>query len=59
MKLHSAGNAAGSGNILLGDGSGQQMSSAAFRQNWLRNAADAGNFSTASTSPPYVRYCFP
>ena len=61
MKLHSAGNAAGSGNILLGDGSGQQMSSAAFRQNWLRNATDQGNFSTSQsyTSPPYVRYCFP
>jgi prepilin-type N-terminal cleavage/methylation domain-containing protein len=43
-KLHSAGNAAGAGNILLGDGSAQQCTSAAFRLNWLHNAADAGNF---------------
>ena len=43
-KLHSAGNTAGAGNILLGDGSGQQMSSAAFQQNWLKNAADYGQF---------------
>jgi prepilin-type N-terminal cleavage/methylation domain-containing protein len=61
-KLHSAGNTAGAGNILLGDGSGQQMSSAGFQQNWLRNAGDTGNFQTSSstfTSPTYVRYCFP
>jgi len=61
-KLHSAGNTSGAGNILLGDGSGQQMSSAGFQQNWLRNAGDTGNFQTSSstfTSPTYVRYCFP
>jgi prepilin-type N-terminal cleavage/methylation domain-containing protein len=67
MKLHSAGNSAGSGNILLGDGSGQQMSSANFNVSWLKNAADQGNWSpnqTAYASPaagiaPYVRLCFP
>jgi prepilin-type N-terminal cleavage/methylation domain-containing protein len=60
-KLHSAGNTAGAGNILLGDGSGQQMSSAGFQQNWLRNAGDTGNFQSSSTysSPTVVRYCFP
>jgi prepilin-type N-terminal cleavage/methylation domain-containing protein len=64
MKLHSAGNTAGSGNILLGDGSGQQTSSANFNANWLKNAADQGgwnsslqNYSTAI--PPCVRLCFP
>ena len=62
-KVHSAGNTAGAGNILLGDGSSQQCSSASFNQNWLRNAADQGNFNTQAMasyqSPPYVRYCFP
>ena len=66
MKLHSAGNTAGSGNILLGDGSGQQMSSASFNLNWLKNAADQGNFvagspyaTPAAGTAPYVRFCFP
>ncbi len=68
MKLHSAGNTAGSGNILLGDGSGQQMSSAAFDLNWLKNASDQGNFNanqvnTYGNPPagtaPYVHFCFP
>ena len=62
-KLHSAGNTAGAGNILLGDGSGQQMSSAGFQQNWLKNAGDVGNFGPSQTanfaSPNFVRYCFP
>jgi type II secretory pathway pseudopilin PulG len=60
-KLHSAGNTAGAGNILLGDGSGQQCSAASLEQNWLRNASDQGNFSPSQnyTSPPDVRYCFP
>jgi len=60
-KLHSAGNIAGAGNILLGDGSGQQVSSGSFQQNWLKNAADVGNF--YSTQSSYtgnnVRFCFP
>jgi len=64
-KLHTAGNTAGAGNILLGDGSSQQCSSASFRQNWLRNASDQGNFDSAQTSIAQnttsipVRYCFP
>jgi prepilin-type N-terminal cleavage/methylation domain-containing protein len=65
MKLHSAGNVAGSGNILLGDGSGQQTSTANFNANWLKNAADQGGFNSTlantygSTTPPCVRLCFP
>jgi len=43
LKMHSPGNAAGSGNILLGDGSGQQMSSASLRMIWLRNAGTETN----------------
>jgi len=67
MKLHSAGNTAGSGNILLGDGSGQQMSTAAFNVTWLKNAGDQGNWNPNQTAyaspaigqPPYIRLCFP
>ena len=49
-KLHSAQNLAGAGNILLGDGSAQQVTSGGFRVNWLKNAQDLGNFAS-STSP--------
>jgi len=43
-KIHSAGNTSGAGNILLGDGSAQQVTSGNFRLNWLKNATDSGNF---------------
>jgi prepilin-type N-terminal cleavage/methylation domain-containing protein len=59
LKLHSAGNVAGAGNILLGDGSSQQVSSGAFKGTWLKNAADSGNFSGGTSNPSLVRYCFP
>jgi prepilin-type N-terminal cleavage/methylation domain-containing protein len=61
-KMHSAGNTAGAGNILLGDGSGQQVSSGSFQQNWLKNAGDIGNFysTTPSTYVGFaVRQCYP
>jgi prepilin-type N-terminal cleavage/methylation domain-containing protein len=48
-KLHSAGNVAGAGNILLGDGSAQQVTSGNFRQNWLKNAADSTSTNTSPT----------
>jgi prepilin-type N-terminal cleavage/methylation domain-containing protein len=59
-KLHSAGNLAGAGNIMLGDGSAQQVTSGSFRQNWLKNAADMGNFQSSQTPPTgSVRLLFP
>jgi prepilin-type N-terminal cleavage/methylation domain-containing protein len=59
-KLHSAGNTAGAGNILLGDGSAQQCTSASLRQNWLHNAIDAGNYtSSIASSVGPVRLLFP
>jgi hypothetical protein len=62
-KIHSAGNIAGAGNILLGDGSAQQCTSAGLRATWLRNATDAGNFARYDkihTSPGgSVRLLFP
>lgn len=62
-KIHSAGNSAGAGNIMLGDGSAQQCTSAGFRQNWLRNAIDTGNFASFdrihSSTNGSIRLLFP
>jgi hypothetical protein len=38
LKMHSAGNLAGAGNIRLGDGSAQQVTSGTFSKTWLTNA---------------------
>jgi len=61
-KLHTAGNAAGAGNILLGDGSSQQSTSAGLRQNWLHNASDQSTFSSTATpanTAGNIRLLFP
>jgi prepilin-type N-terminal cleavage/methylation domain-containing protein len=58
MAMHSAGNSSGAGNILLGDGSSQQVSSGAFKQQWLINAQDTGNWN-GSVPLNCVRLCFP
>jgi prepilin-type N-terminal cleavage/methylation domain-containing protein len=61
-KLHSAGNLAGAGNIMLGDGSAQQVTSGSFRLNWLKNATDNGDFLTSSaytSAMGDVRLLFP
>jgi prepilin-type N-terminal cleavage/methylation domain-containing protein len=63
-KLHSAGNIAGAGNIMLGDGSAQQVTSGSFRLNWLKNAEDAGGFNSSqsaqyTTASGDVRLLFP
>ena len=58
--MHSAGNAAGAGNILLGDGSGQQCSGAAFNQFWLRNAQGTNNWPVGPVpAVPSIRLVFP
>jgi hypothetical protein len=60
LKMHSGGNTAGAGNILLGDGSGQQMSSASFNQNWLRNAEGTNNWPAGRVpAKPSIRLVFP
>jgi hypothetical protein len=60
-KLHSAGNIAGAGNIMLGDGSAQQCTSAGLRQTWLVNAEDNGFFDSlgGSTASGDVHLIFP
>jgi Tfp pilus assembly protein PilE len=57
LKMHSHGNPAGSANILLGDGSAQQVSSSTFRSVWMVNASTGTNFS--GTNQPGFRLIFP
>jgi type II secretory pathway pseudopilin PulG len=57
-KLHSAGNISGAGNVLLGDGSVQQVSSGNFRLSWLKNAADLMSTNVGTTETT-VRLLFP
>lgn len=60
LKLHSMGNIAGAGNILLGDGSVQQVSSSGFKLNWLKNATDSGNYGPSGPQQANaVRLVFP
>jgi prepilin-type N-terminal cleavage/methylation domain-containing protein len=60
VKLHSAGNTAGAGNILLGDGSVQQVTSSSFKVNWLKNATDNGNYGPSGAyQVNAVRLVFP
>jgi len=54
LKMHSDGNPAGAGNILLGDGSAQQVTSAGFRTNWFKRALQNG-----PTSYSGLRLIFP
>jgi prepilin-type N-terminal cleavage/methylation domain-containing protein len=61
-KLHSSGNSAGAGNIMLGDGSAQQVTSGNLRVNWLKNAEDSGNFTSSSaysSAGGFIRLLFP
>jgi type II secretory pathway pseudopilin PulG len=60
MKMHSASNAAGAGNILLGDGSAQLASSAHFRQDWLSHADPTTNWPAGHVpAAPSIRLVFP
>jgi hypothetical protein len=60
LKMHSFGNALGVGNILLGDGSAQQDSSAGFRTNWLNQAAPTTNWPAGHIpASPSIRLIFP
>ena len=60
-KLHWAGNLAGAGNIMLGDGSAQQCTSAGLRQTWLKNAEDSGFFDSlgGTTAKGDIHVVFP
>jgi prepilin-type N-terminal cleavage/methylation domain-containing protein len=59
-KMHSAGNTNGTGNILLGDGSSQQLTTADFNQVWLSNAPPTTNWPVGHVPvSPSIRLVFP
>jgi len=57
LKMHSQGNAAGFGNIVIGDGSVRWMTSANLRQDSLKNAQTGTNFT--GTNQAGMRLVFP
>ena len=60
LKMHSSGNTAGAGNILLGDGSAAQVTSANFRQNWQPHGGVTTNWPAGRVpSSPSFRLIFP
>jgi len=60
LKIHSAGNSAGAGNIMLGDGSAQQVSSDSFRASWQPNFDPTTDWPAGHVpSSPSTRVLFP
>ncbi len=60
LKMHSKGNSSGAGNIILGDGSVQQVTSGNLNLNWLKPSMEAYTNSTkGSVSSNGVRLIFP
>ncbi len=59
LKMHSRGIPAGAGNILLGDGSAQQVTSGNLNQNWLKNAFITNAAFSNATNSADLRLIFP
>jgi hypothetical protein len=60
LKMHSNRSSAGAGNIMLGDGSAQQVTSAGFRQNWQPSGGVTTNWPAGRVpSSPSFRVIFP
>jgi type II secretory pathway pseudopilin PulG len=60
LKIHSRGNSAGAGNILLADGSGQQVTSGSLRSYWQTNGGLTTNWPAGHVpSSPSFRVLFP
>jgi prepilin-type N-terminal cleavage/methylation domain-containing protein len=60
LKMHSLGNSTGAGNILMGDGSTQQTTSANFQRTWLSNAPPTTNWPAGHVpASPSIRLIFP
>jgi competence protein ComGC len=60
LKIHSNGNSAGAGNILLADGSFQEVTSGSFRANWQPFAGLTTNWPVGHVpSSPSIRVLFP
>jgi len=60
LEMHSAGKPAGAANILLGDASAQQVSTASFNKDSLRNAPPTTNWPAGHVpATPSIRAVFP
>jgi hypothetical protein len=59
LKMHSRGNPDGWGNIMLGDGSAQQVNSRNLYRNWVKNAVTNNAASSNATNSPGLRLIFP
>jgi hypothetical protein len=60
LKIHSQGTTNGAGNILLGDGSAQQVTSGSFRKIWQPNFNPTTNWPVGHVPPhPCIRVLFP
>jgi len=60
LRMHSAGKPAGAGNILLGDGSVQQTTTADVNQTWLRISTPTTNWPAGQApTTPSIRLVFP
>jgi hypothetical protein len=60
LKMHSQGKSAGVGNILLGDGSVQQVTSEGFRENWQPHFNPTTNWPVGHVPlAPSIRVLFP
>lgn len=59
LKMHSRRNDASAGNILLGDGSAQQVASQSLNVYWLTNQWVESSGTGNDTNPPPVRFIFP
>jgi len=59
LKMHSHGSLHGAGNILLRDGSAQQVTSGILNANWLKPALAATNANDKATNSAGMRLIFP
>ncbi len=60
LRMHSGGDSAGAGNILMGDGSAQQVSSGSLRVNWQPHFEPTTNWPTGRIPlSPSIRVLFP
>ena len=59
LKMHSGGKSGGMGNILLGDGSAQQIDSKELRKNWIPNVLTTAQGDSPWTNLTAMRIIFP
>jgi hypothetical protein len=57
--MHSKGRSAGAGNIMLGDGSAQQVTSGTLTLNWLKPGSQNVKLQRAPANAAGIRLIFP